>query len=84
MKFRRTTAISFTRTKGAWPWSLKWKDAQRIAEELYDNEPDLDPVTLRLSELRERVLALPDFDDDPEKSNEPILEAILQAWLDER
>lgn len=64
--------------------SLKWKDAQRIAEELYDNEPDLDPVTLRLSELRERVLTLPDFDDDPEKSNEPILEAILQAWLDER
>ena len=64
--------------------TLKWKDAQRIAEELYDNEPDLDPVTLRLSELRERVLALPDFDDAPEKSNEPILEAILQAWLDER
>ena len=64
--------------------SLKWKDAQRIAEELYDNEPDLDPVTLRLSELRERVLALPDVDDDPEKRNEPILEAILQAWLDER
>lgn len=64
--------------------TLKWKDAQRIAEELYDNEPDLDPVTLRLSELRERVLDLPDFDDDPEKSNEPILEAILQAWLDER
>ncbi len=64
--------------------TLKWKDAQRIAEELYDNEPDLDPVTLRLSELRERVLALPDFDDDPKKSNEPILEAILQAWLDER
>ena len=64
--------------------TLKWKDAQRIAEELYDNEPDLDPVTLRLSELRERVLARPDFDDDPEKSNEPILEAILQAWLDER
>ena len=49
--------------------TLKWKDAQRIAEELYDNEPDLDPVTLRLRELRERVLALPDFDDDPEKSN---------------
>ena len=64
--------------------SLKWKDAPPIAEELDDNEPALEPVTLRLSELRERVLALPDFDDDPEKSNEPILEAILQAWLDER
>lgn len=64
--------------------SLKWTDALAIAEELYDNEPDLDPVTLRLSELRERVLALPDFDDDPEASNEPRLEAILQAWIDER
>lgn len=64
--------------------SLKWTDALAIAEELYDNEPDLDPVTLRLSELRDRVLALPDFDDDPEKSNEARLEAILQAWIDER
>ena len=62
----------------------KWTDAREIAEELYDNEPELDPVTLRLSELRERVLALSDFDDDPEASNERVLEAILQAWIDER
>ncbi len=64
--------------------ALTWKDSLAIAEELYDAEPDLDPVTLRLSELRDRVLALPDFADDPEKSTEPALEAILQAWLDER
>ncbi len=64
--------------------TLKWTDALTIAEELYDNEPDLDPVTLRLSELRDRVLALPDFDDDPMASNEAKLEAILQAWIDER
>ena len=63
---------------------FKWTDAREIAEELYDNEPELDPVTLRLSELRERVLALSDFDDDPEASNERVLEAILQAWIDER
>lgn len=62
----------------------KWTDARELAEELYDNEPELDPVTLRLSELRERVLALTDFDDDPEASNERVLEAILQAWIDER
>ncbi len=62
----------------------KWTDARELAEELYDNEPELDPVTLRLSELRERVLALSDFDDDPEASNERVLEAILQAWIDER
>lgn len=64
--------------------ALAWKDSLSIAEELYDAEPDLDPVTLRLSELRDRVLALPDFADDPEKSTEAALEAILQAWLDER
>lgn len=64
--------------------ALTWKDSLSIAEELYDAEPDLDPVTLRLSELRDRVLALPDFADDPEKSTEAALEAILQAWLDER
>ena len=49
--------------------TLSWRDAQAIAEELYDAEPELDPVTLRLSELRERVLALPDFADDPQKSS---------------
>jgi FeS assembly protein IscX len=64
--------------------TLKWTDAQTIAEELYDANPELDPVTLRLSELREMVLALEDFDDDPQASNESRLEAILQAWLDER
>jgi FeS assembly protein IscX len=64
--------------------TLKWTDAQAIAEELYDENPELDPVTLRLSELRDMVLALEDFADDPMASNEPRLEAILQAWLDER
>lgn len=64
--------------------ALSWKDSEAIAEELYDAEPDLDPTTLRFTELREKVLALPGFADDPEKSNERILEAILQAWLDER
>ena len=63
---------------------LTWKDSRAIAEELYDANPDLDPVTLRLTELHAMVCALPEFGDDPEKSSEPILEAILQAWLDER
>lgn len=64
--------------------SLKWTDALEIAQELYDANPDLDPTTLRLTELHAMVLALEDFDDDPEASNEAVLEAILQAWLDER
>lgn len=64
--------------------ALKWTDAQRIAEELYDMNPDLDPLTLRLTQLHAMVVALADFDDDPNASNEARLEAILQAWLDER
>ncbi len=62
---------------------MKWSDTQRIAEELYDRYPDLDPLTLRFTELHEKVCRLEGFDDDPERSNERILEAILMAWLKE-
>lgn len=63
---------------------LKWTNSRAIAEELYDNEPDLDPTTLRMTELHAKILALPDFDDDPQASSEARLEAILQIWIDER
>ena len=63
---------------------LKWTDSRAIAEELYDNEPDLDPTTLRMTELHAKILALRDFDDDPQASSEARLEAILQIWIDER
>ena len=64
--------------------SLKWTDAQAIAEELYAADPDLDPLTLSFVKLHDMICALPDFDDDPEASNEKILEGILMKWLDER
>lgn len=63
---------------------LHWSDVQCIAEELYDADPDLDPLTLSFVKLHDMVVKLPDFADDPQKSNEQILEAILQAWLNER
>ena len=62
---------------------MKWTDTQRIAEELYDAHGDIDPKTIRFTHLRELVMALPDFDDDPARSGERILEAIQQAWIDE-
>lgn len=55
-----------------------------IGEELADAYPELDPLTLSFVKLHDLIVKLPDFKDDPEKSNERILEAILQAWLDER
>ena len=58
-------------------------DAQLIAEELYDRNPDLDPKTVRFTDLHQWICELDGFDDDPMKSNESILEAILLKWLDE-
>lgn len=62
---------------------MKWTDTQRIAEELYDAHPEIDPKTIRFTQLRELILALPDFDDDPNRSGEKILEAVQMAWIDE-
>lgn len=63
---------------------MQWKDTQLIGETLADLYPDVDPLKLRFTELHAMVVALDDFDDDPNKSTEAILEAILQAWLNER
>ena len=63
---------------------MQWKDTQLIGEALADLYPDIDPLKLRFTELHAMVVALQDFEDDPNKSTEAILEAILQAWLDER
>ena len=62
---------------------MKWTDTEDIAIALAERFPGLDPLTLRFTDLRERVLALPGFDDDPKTSNEPKLEAIQMAWYDE-
>lgn len=62
---------------------MKWTDVQRIAEELYDRDPDLNSVTVRFTDMHQWICELEDFDDDPEGSNEQILEAILMKWIEE-
>ena len=63
---------------------LKWTDTLEIAIELDEAHPDVDPMQVNFVELRNWVLALDEFDDDPEHSGERILEAIQMAWIDER
>jgi FeS assembly protein IscX len=63
---------------------MKWTDSLEIAIKLHELYPDVDPLTLRFTDLRNRVLELPGFDDDPLGSNEGRLEAIQMAWCDER
>ena len=60
---------------------LKWTDSRAIAEELYDNEPDLDPTTLRMTELHAKILALPDFDDDVHTREHDLLAALCGGLL---
>ena len=62
---------------------LKWTDSLDIAIELAEKHPDVDPRRVRFTELREWVLQLDEFDDDPGHSGEKILEAIQMAWIEE-
>lgn len=63
---------------------LRWTDVTDIAIALEEANPDADIINLRFTDLWKWVQALPDFSDNPEKSNERILEAIQMAWLQER
>jgi len=63
---------------------LKWTDSLDVAIELDEKYPDVDPTSVRFTNLREWVVGLDEFDDDPEHSGEKILEAIQMAWIEER
>jgi FeS assembly protein IscX len=63
---------------------LKWVDSLDIAIELDEAHPEVDPRVINFVDLRDWVLALDDFDDDPQHSGEKILEAIQAAWIEER
>ncbi|MBN8461994.1 MAG: Fe-S cluster assembly protein IscX [Dechloromonas sp.] len=62
---------------------MKWTDISDIAIELSEAHPDQDPLKVNFVDLRDWVMALEDFDDDPKHCGEKILEAIQQAWIDE-
>ena len=62
---------------------MKWTDTREIAIALSEAHPDVDPMRVNFVHLRNWVLSLPDFDDDPKRSGEKILEAIQLAWIEE-
>jgi FeS assembly protein IscX len=63
---------------------MKWTDTLDIAIALDEDHPDIDPLQVNFVDLRNWVLALDEFDDDPDHSGERILEAIQAAWIEER
>ena len=62
---------------------MRWIDTNDIALDLLENFPEVDPLSIRFTDLRAWIVALPNFDDDPDKCNEKILEAIQMAWIEE-
>ena len=62
---------------------MKWTDSLEIAIQLSEAHPDVDPRSIRFTDLHAWVIALPEFDDAPDRSGEKILEAIQMAWIDE-
>ena len=63
--------------------ALKWTDVLDIAIELAEAHSEVDPRFVNFVDLRNWVMQLPDFADDPARSGEKVLEAIQQAWIDE-
>ncbi len=63
--------------------SLTWQDARPIGEALFDKHGNLDPLTVRFTDLHKWVCELPDFKGDPKQSNEKYLETIQMIWYEE-
>jgi FeS assembly protein IscX len=62
---------------------LTWQDSEDIALELIERYPDKDPLSMRFTDLRDLVVGLGAFSDDPSQSSEGKLEAIQMAWYEE-
>jgi FeS assembly protein IscX len=62
---------------------MTWNDIEDIGIALYEAHPDIDPLTVRFTDLHRMVTGLDGFDDDPMASNEAKLEAIQMAWYEE-
>jgi FeS assembly protein IscX len=62
---------------------MKWTDVQQLAIALADTHPEVDPRYVNFVDLRNWVMALEDFHDDPNHCGEKVLEAIQAAWIEE-
>ena len=63
---------------------MNWTDTLDIAIELNERHPDIDPLKINFVDLKNWIERLPGFEGDPSKCGEKILEAIQQAWIEEK
>ena len=62
---------------------IDWNDIEEIGIQLQEKYPEIEPFSVRFTDLHAYVMNLPGFVGDPIKSNEAILEAIQMAWNEE-
>jgi FeS assembly protein IscX len=62
---------------------MKWTDVRDIALALAERHPDADPRAVRFMDLRQWIIELPGFDDDPKRGGEKVLEAVQMTWIEE-
>lgn len=62
---------------------MKWTDVTDIAMALTEKHTDVDPKYVRFTDLHRWITELDEFDDDPKRSSEKILEAIQLAWIED-
>jgi len=63
--------------------SYGWNDVQRIAEELAEAKPDVDPLSVNFVDLQRWIMELPNFDNSSGRVGEKVLEAVQALWIDE-
>ncbi|QXH99529.1 Fe-S cluster assembly protein IscX [Pseudomonas monsensis] len=63
--------------------SYGWNDVNRIAEELAEAKPDVDPLSVNFVDLQRWIMELPDFDNTSGRVGEKVLEAVQALWIEE-
>jgi len=64
--------------------ALYWDSSYAVARRLMALYPQVDLNTVTLGMIYNWVVALPEFQDDPQLANDELLSAIFQEWLEER
>jgi FeS assembly protein IscX len=67
------------------PDTFGWLEVELIGEELAEAHPEIDPMRIGFVQLKQLVMTLPQFKEEPgHPCNEKILEHIQAAWIEER
>jgi FeS assembly protein IscX len=62
---------------------MNWQDYEDIGIALYEAHPEVDPLTVRFTDLLRWIGELAEFAGDLKESNEKKLEAVQMAWYEE-